>query len=202
MTTNKQTIYYTLTDEAPSLATCSLLPIVRTFTTAAGIEVKISDISLASRILSAFPDNLTDDQKVPDGLAFLGKLTQDPNANIVKLPNISASIPQLKACIAELQAKGYDIPDYPEAPQAESETDIQLRYGKIQGSAVTRCCVKVTLTVAHLLRLKHMYVNFRIQWVSGAKLPALMLTGCAAVISSPVNNPSPWKMPVMYALNS
>ncbi|MEH6580022.1 MAG: NADP-dependent isocitrate dehydrogenase [Amphritea sp.] len=136
MTTNKQTIYYTLTDEAPSLATCSLLPIVRAFTAAAGIDVKISDISLASRVLSAFPENLTDDQKVSDGLAFLGKLTQDPNANIVKLPNISASIPQLKACIAELQAQGYAVPDYPEAPETEAETDIQTRYGKIQGSAV------------------------------------------------------------------
>lgn len=136
MTTNNQTIYYTLTDEAPSLATCSLLPIVRTFTAAAGIEVKISDISLASRILSTFPDNLKDDQKAEDGLAFLGKLTQDPSANIIKLPNISASIPQLKACIAELQAQGYDIPDYPEAPQTESDTEIQLRYGKILGSAV------------------------------------------------------------------
>jgi len=136
MTTNNQTIYYTLTDEAPSLATCSLLPIVRTFTAAAGIDVKISDISLASRILSTFPENLTDAQKVEDGLSFLGKLTQDPSANIIKLPNISASIPQLKACIAELQAQGYDIPDYPEAPQTESDTDIQLRYGKILGSAV------------------------------------------------------------------
>lgn len=136
MTTNNQTIYYTLTDEAPSLATCSLLPIVRTFTAAAGIDVKISDISLASRILSTFPDNLKDDQKAEDGLAFLGKLTQDPTANIIKLPNISASIPQLKACIAELQAQGYDIPDYPEAPQSESDTEIQNRYGKILGSAV------------------------------------------------------------------
>ncbi|WP_432473490.1 NADP-dependent isocitrate dehydrogenase [Amphritea sp. HPY] len=136
MTTNNQTIYYTLTDEAPSLATCSLLPIVRTFTAAAGIDVKISDISLASRILSTFPDNLKDDQKADDGLAFLGKLTQDPSANIIKLPNISASIPQLKACIAELQAQGYDIPDYPEAPQSESDTEIQNRYGKILGSAV------------------------------------------------------------------
>ncbi|GGK82425.1 NADP-dependent isocitrate dehydrogenase [Amphritea balenae] len=136
MTTNNQTIYYTLTDEAPSLATCSLLPIVRTFTSAAGIDVKISDISLAGRVLSAFPENLSADQNVEDGLSFLGELTQDPNANIVKLPNISASIPQLKACIAELQAQGYDIPDYPEAPKTDAETEIQTRYGKILGSAV------------------------------------------------------------------
>ncbi len=136
MTTNKQTMYYTLTDEAPSLATCSLLPIIRTFTSAAGIEVKISDISLAGRVLSAFPDNLSEDQKVVDGLAFLGKLTQDPDANIIKLPNISASIPQLKACITELQGQGYDIPDYPEAPANDAEADIQARYSKILGSAV------------------------------------------------------------------
>ena len=136
MTTNNQTIYYTLTDEAPSLATCSLLPIVRTFTSAAGIDVKISDISLAGRVLSAFPENLSADQNVEDGLSFLGELTQDPNANIIKLPNISASIPQLKACIAELQAQGYDIPDYPEAPKTDSDTEIQTRYGKILGSAV------------------------------------------------------------------
>ncbi len=136
MTTNKQTMYYTLTDEAPSLATCSLLPIIRTFTSAAGIDVKISDISLAGRVLSAFPENLSEDQQVVDGLAFLGKLTQDPDANIIKLPNISASIPQLKACIAELQGQGYNIPDYPEAPANDTDAEIQARYSKILGSAV------------------------------------------------------------------
>ncbi|MGI9288718.1 MAG: NADP-dependent isocitrate dehydrogenase [Pseudomonadales bacterium] len=136
MTTNTQTIYYTLTDEAPSLATCSLLPIIRVFTAAAGIEVKISDISLAGRVLSAFPDNLTEDQKVADGLAFLGELTQDPNANIIKLPNISAAEPQLKACIAELQSQGYDVPDFPEEPQSDAEWVIRERYSKILGSAV------------------------------------------------------------------
>ena len=136
MTTTNQTIYWTLTDEAPSLATCSLLPIVRTFTSAAGIDVKISDISLAGRVLSTFPEKLTDEQKVEDGLSFLGKLTQDPHANIIKLPNISASIPQLKPCIAELQSQGYDIPNYPEAPQSEEDKAIQARYSKILGSAV------------------------------------------------------------------
>lgn len=136
MTTTNQTIYWTLTDEAPSLATCSFLPIVRTFTQAAGIDVKISDISLAGRVLSAFPDKLSDSQKVEDGLAFLGELTQDPKANIVKLPNISASIPQLKACIAELQSQGYDIPNYPEAPKSDADKDVQARYSKILGSAV------------------------------------------------------------------
>ncbi|SEI47142.1 isocitrate dehydrogenase [Allopseudospirillum japonicum] len=136
MTTNKNTIYYTLTDEAPSLATCSLLPIVRTFTKAADIDVKITDISLAGRVLSAFPENLTEAQRVEDGLAFLGQLTQDPDANIIKLPNISASIPQLKACIKELQAQGYQVPDYPEAPANADEEAIKARYSKILGSAV------------------------------------------------------------------
>ncbi len=135
MPTN-QTIYYTHTDEAPALATSSLVPIIRTFTAAADIEIKITDISLAARILSAFPEQLTEDQRVEDGLAFLGELTQDPSANIIKLPNISASVPQLKVCIAELQSQGYDIPDYPEAPQDEAAKSIQLRYGKIVGSAV------------------------------------------------------------------
>jgi isocitrate dehydrogenase len=129
-------IYYTLTDEAPSLATCSLLPIIRVFTHAAGIDVKISDISLAGRVLSSFPEKLSEDQKVVDGLAFLGKLTQDPNANIIKLPNISASNPQLKDCIAELQGQGYDIPDFPEDPQNDEERDIAARYSKVLGSAV------------------------------------------------------------------
>tara|TARA_R110001583_G_C5638123_1_gene407656 strand:+ start:183 stop:2420 length:2238 start_codon:yes stop_codon:yes gene_type:complete len=136
MTTNTHTIYYTLTDEAPSLATCSLLPIVRTFTSAAGIDVKISDISLAGRILASFSDFLTKEQQVEDGLAFLGALTQDPNANIIKLPNISASVPQLKACIAELQGQGYPLPDFPEAPESDADKALLVRYSKLLGSAV------------------------------------------------------------------
>ncbi len=136
MTTPKQTIYYTLTDEAPSLATCSLLPIVRTFTNSADIDVKITDISLAGRILAAFPEKLTEDQQVVDGLAFLGALTQDPSANIIKLPNISASVPQLKACIAELQSQGYDLPNLPENPQTDEDKALLERYSKLLGSAV------------------------------------------------------------------
>jgi isocitrate dehydrogenase len=112
------------------------LPIVRAFTSAADIDVKISDISLAGRVLSAFPENLSEEQRVEDGLKFLGQLTQDPNANIVKLPNISASIPQLKACISELQSQGYAVPDFPEDPQNTKEEDIKARYSKILGSAV------------------------------------------------------------------
>jgi isocitrate dehydrogenase len=136
MSSKRTTIYYTLTDEAPSLATCSLLPIVRTFTSAAGIDVKITDISLAGRILAGFNDQLEEHQRVEDGLAFLGELTQDPNANIIKLPNISASIPQLKDCIAELQGQGYALPDYPENPQTDAEQDFQARYTRVLGSAV------------------------------------------------------------------
>jgi len=136
MTTKQPTIIYTLTDEAPLLATCSLLPVIRTFTRPAGITITKSDISVSARILAEFPEYLTDEQKVPDNLAELGRLTQDPDTNIIKLPNISASVHQLTDAIAELQSKGYGIPDYPEAPQTGEEESIQQRYGKILGSAV------------------------------------------------------------------
>ncbi len=136
MTTDSSKIIYTLTDEAPALATYSLLPIVNSFTAAAGVEVETSDLSLAARILANFPEKLTDEQRVPDSLSELGELTQSPKANIIKLPNISASIPQLSAAIAELQAKGYDIPDYPNAPQNPEEEAIKAAYAKVLGSAV------------------------------------------------------------------
>ncbi len=129
-------IIYTLTDEAPALATQSFLPIVRAFAGATGVAVEITDISLASRIVSAFPDPLREDQREVDGLAELGKLVQKPEANIIKLPNISASLPQLKAAIAELQSKDYALPDYPEEPTNDAEREIQARYDKIKGSAV------------------------------------------------------------------
>ena len=129
-------IIYTKTDEAPALATQSLLPIIKTFTDAAGIAVELADISLAGRIIANFPDNLTDEQKQPDALAELGALTQFAEANIIKLPNISASIPQLNAAIAELQAHGYDLPNYPAEPQNEAEAAIKARYAKVLGSAV------------------------------------------------------------------
>lgn len=136
MSETEKTIYYTLTDEAPFLATCSLLPVIRTFASAADIDVKVTDISLASRVLSQFPEYLKDDQQVEDGLAFLGQLTQDPNANFIKLPNISASIPQLKMCIKELQTQGYAVPELPENPQSDEDQAISARYGKTLGSAV------------------------------------------------------------------
>ena len=134
MTTPK--IIYTLTDEAPRLATYSLLPIIQTFTKAAGVAVETRDISLAGRILATFPEYLTASQKVVDGLAELGKLTLKPEANIIKLPNISASIPQLKAAIKELHSQGYKVPDYPEDPKTDAEKEIRARYGKVLGSAV------------------------------------------------------------------
>ncbi len=125
-----------MTDEAPALATRSLLPILRAFTASAGVEVELRDISLAARILALFPDRLKEDQRVPDSLAELGALAKTPEANIIKLPNVSASMPQLRAAIAELQAKGYALPEYPEDPQTDEERDIQSRYDKVKGSAV------------------------------------------------------------------
>ena len=132
----KPTIIYTLTDEAPLLATSSLLPIIRKFTAPAGVEIAESDISVAARILAEFPEYLSDEQKVPDNLAELGRLTQSPDTNIIKLPNISASVPQLDAAVTELQSKGYKIPDFPDDPKTDEDEAIRQRYGKALGSAV------------------------------------------------------------------
>ncbi|WP_372843415.1 NADP-dependent isocitrate dehydrogenase [Psychrobacter sp.] len=129
-------IIYTKTDEAPALATVSFLPIVKAFTQTAGIEVDTSDISVAARVLAEFPEFLSEEQRVPDNLAELGRLTQDPNTNIIKLPNISASVQQLKAAIKELQGKGYAIPDFPDDPKTDEELEIRQRYGKSLGSSV------------------------------------------------------------------
>lgn len=129
-------IIYTLTDEAPALATYSFLPIIKKYAAAAGIDVELSDISLAARILASFPESLSEEQRVPDALSELGELTQDPDANIIKLPNISASIPQLRAAISELQQHGFAIPDYPDEPKTEQEEDVKVRYSKVLGSAV------------------------------------------------------------------
>ncbi|MES9935633.1 MAG: NADP-dependent isocitrate dehydrogenase, partial [Sedimenticola sp.] len=136
MTTPTSKIIYTETDEAPALATYSLLPIVKTYTDAAGIAVETRDISLAGRIIAHFPEGLTDEQRQGDALAELGELAKTPEANIIKLPNISASIPQLNAAIQELQSQGYDIPNYPEEPGNEAEQEIKARYAKVLGSAV------------------------------------------------------------------
>jgi isocitrate dehydrogenase len=136
MSAQQPTIIYTLTDEAPILATYAFLPILRAFTEAAGINIKTSDISLATRILAEFPDYLTEAQRVPDNLAELGQLTQLPDTNIIKLPNISASVPQLVAAVRELQTMGYELPDYPQDPKTDDEKAIRERYAKCLGSAV------------------------------------------------------------------
>ena len=136
MTTQSSKIIWTRIDEAPALATYSFLPIVQAFTRGTGVEVETSDISLAGRIIASFPERLTEAQRIPDNLTQLGELTLKPEANIIKLPNVSASVPQLNAAIKELQGKGYNLPDYPENPQTEEEKEIQARYSKVLGSAV------------------------------------------------------------------
>ena len=136
MTTTASKIIYTRVDEAPALATYSFLPIVKAFTSAAGVSVEMRNISLAGRIMAAFPEQLTAQQKQSDDLAELGELVKTPEANIIKLPNISASIPQMKAAIKELQSQGYKLPDYPEDPKTDAEKEIKARYDKIKGSAV------------------------------------------------------------------
>ncbi|MEO9649942.1 MAG: NADP-dependent isocitrate dehydrogenase [Roseobacter sp.] len=134
--TNTPDIIYTKVDEAPQLASASLLPIIRKFASAAGVSVGTKDISLAGRIIATFPENLTDAQRQNDDLAELGKLVKTSNANVIKLPNISASVPQLVAALQELQSKGYNIPDYPEDPQTDAEKDVRARFDAIKGSAV------------------------------------------------------------------
>ena len=136
MCAEQPTIIYTLTDEAPLLATYAFLPIVRAFAEPAGIQIKTSDISVAARILAEFSDYLTDDQKVPDNLGELGRLTKLADTNIIKLPNISASVPQLVAAVKELQGKGFKIPDYPQSPKTDEDKEIRDRYAKCLGSAV------------------------------------------------------------------
>src|SRR5436190_772940 len=131
-----QKIIYTHTDEAPLLATYSFLPIIQAYAAKAGVEVETRDISLAGRIIAQFADVLTDDQRTDDALEELGRLTLRPEANIIKLPNISASLPQLKAAVKELKEQGYDLPDYPEDPRTPEEQDIRARYDKVKGSAV------------------------------------------------------------------
>ena len=129
-------IIYTWTDEAPALATHAFLPVIRAFAGATGVPVETRDISLAARVLAAFPDRLAEGQRVPDGLAELGELVKTPEANVIKLPNISASVPQMKDVIAELQSKGYSLPDYPDDPETEEEREVVARYAKVKGSAV------------------------------------------------------------------
>jgi len=136
MTSKNSQIIYTLTDEAPLLATYSFLPIIRSFAAPAGIDVVESDISVAARVLAEFPEYLKEEQKVPNNLAELGRLTLLPDTNIIKLPNISASVGQLMVCIKELQSKGYAVPNYPEDPKSDEDKAVRARYSKCIGSAV------------------------------------------------------------------
>ena len=135
MSNEDEKIIYTKVDEAPALATYSFLPIIKAFTKAAGVNIETRDISLAGRIIANFPENLKEDQKQTNDLAYLGELVKKPEGNVIKLPCISASIPQLKAAIKELQGHGYKIPDYPEEPKNEEEKKIKARLDKIKGSA-------------------------------------------------------------------
>src|SRR5258705_12841640 len=128
-------ITWTKTDEAPALATYALLPIIEAYFVGTGVEIELADISLAGRIIANFPERLSTDQRIADELARLGALAKTPNANLVKLPNISASIPQLKDAIAELQSQGYQVPNYPEEPENPAERELQMRYAAVLGSA-------------------------------------------------------------------
>ena len=136
MASGNSKIIYTFTDEAPALATCAFLPVISAFAKSAGIDIVKSDISVAARILAEFPECLSEAQRVPNNLAELGKMTLQPDTNIIKLPNISASVPQLQDAIKELQGKGYAIPDFPDDPKSDDEKAIRARYSKCLGSAV------------------------------------------------------------------
>lgn len=166
----KEKIIYTKTDEAPMLATYSFLPIIEAFTKAAGVSLETRDISLAGRILSQFPDYLNDDQKVKDDLAELGELAKKPEANIIKLPNISASVPQLKNAISELQSKGFAIPDYPDEPSNDKEKEIQSRYDKVKGSAVNPVLREGNSDRRAPKRLKTSQRKTHIEWVNGVQI--------------------------------
>src|SRR5687768_242730 len=131
-------IIYTHTDEAPLLATYSFLPIIAAYAAKAGVDVETRDISLAGRIIALFPERLTEEQRIDDALAELGELATKPEANIIKLPNVSASVPQLKAAIKELQQQGYDLPDYPDEVKDADDEDVRARYDKVKGSAVNQ----------------------------------------------------------------
>ena len=165
-------ILYTKTDEAPALATSSLLPIVQAFTKAAGITVETRDISLAGRILASFPEQLTPAQRQSDDLAELGEIAKTPDANIIKLPNISASVPQLLAAIKELQQQGYAVPDYPEEPQNDAEKAIKARYAKVLGSAVNPVLREGNSDRRVATSVKEYAKRTRTRWARGARTPS------------------------------
>ena len=178
-------IMWTKVDEAPALATYSLLPIVEAFVGAAGVSVKLKDISLAGRILATFPEKLTPAQRINDELTELGELTLRPEANIMKLPNISASIPQLKAAIKELQGKGYGVPDYPDNPTTDAEKDIKTRYGKVFGSVVNPMLARRQFRPPRGRRRQATTpATTRTRWAPGARTPNRTWRTCRAATTS------------------
>src|SRR6476661_2031381 len=183
-------IIYTHTDEAPLLATYSFLPIIAAYAKTAGVDVETRDISLAGRVIAQFPDRLTDEQRIDDALAELGELATRPEANIIKLPNISASIPQLKATIAELQSQGYDLPDYPENPQTDEERETRARYDRSRAPRSTRCCARATPTAGRPPRSRTTRRPTPTRWARGAASPGRPSRRWATTTSAATR--SPW----------
>lgn len=192
MPTEKPTIIYTITDEAPALATYSLLPIIQSFTASSGINVDTRDISLAGRIIANFPEHLKEEQRIGDALTELGELAQTPEANIIKLPNISASIPQLKAAIKELQAKGYDLPNYPEEPSTYEEKAIKSAYDKIKGSAVNPVLREGNSDRRAPLSVKNHAKKTHTQWAHGHQTLNPMYQAWRVTISLVARNQQPF----------
>lgn len=182
------TIIYTHTDEAPLLATYSFLPIIQAYAAQAGVEVETRDISLAGRIISQFPERLTEEQRVADHLAELGELATKPEANIIKLPNVSASVPQLKAAIKELQEQGYDLPAYPESPQTDEEREIRARYDKTKGSAVNPVLREGNSDRRAPASVKATPRPTRTAWAPGARTRAPTSPPWARTTSSPTRS--------------
>ena len=195
-------IVWTKVDEAPGLATYSLLPIVEAFVGAAGVKVKLKDISLTGRIIANFPDKLTPAQKLSDELAELGKLTLEADANIIKLPNISASIPQLKAAIKELQSKGYDVPNYPDSDATPADKELRARYGRVLGSRrQPGAAGRAIPTAAPPAPSSNTPVTTRIRWAPGARTPRRMWRSWRTMISTARKSAPPSPRPPMPASN-
>ena len=184
-------IIYTQTDEAPLLATYSFLPIIQAYAATAGVEVETRDISLAGRIIAQFPERLTEEQRIGDALAELGDLAKTPEANIIKLPNISASIPQLKAAITELQGQGYDLPDYPDDPKTDEEkADPAPATTRSRAARSTRCCARATPTAARPRRSRTTPASTRTRWAPGAPTPGPTSPTWAPTTSAPTRSRS------------
>ena len=195
------TIAYTLTDEAPALATRSLLPILEAFTSCAGIKYELKDISLASRILAHFPDHLSPEQQVPDALAELGTLAKQAEANMVKLPNISASVPQLVDAIKELQTKGFSLPDFPTNPQTEEEKKTRATMPRFSGLRLILYCAKEIPTAGWPNPSRNTPRKTRTPWGHGRPIPSPMLPICPTAIFTAAKNPSSFPSPPPYRSN-